>query len=362
MSTNFRFRRHNLDTLIGGISPLDLSNLSIDSVEDAQEFLESYGFDWENAADRKELTSIYQKALVFLKSEILQEGESIPAQLTDVNEAKDMRRLFTYVNDKSETTPLELRKWSGALLKVMHVILHFSHDMYSIFPEEIQKQILGPIEHCVSTDPGMGLTFLRKDSQQETIKLYKFEKKPVKDFRSSILKLLAKRKLFALNIYDNIGVRFVTWTVFDAFRVLRFLMAQSLVHPFHTITDQAVNTVYPNNLLTEVMDNLRTKGDNLEPAEVDLILQKKLHENVDRAEYLVKENNFSGEGYKFIKFVCRKLIRVNVNGFEHRFFYPFEVQVLTRDAYLESIQGEQAHHEYKKRQKAAARRRLLSAD
>jgi uncharacterized protein (TIGR04562 family) len=298
--------------------------------------------------------------LVFLKTEILQEGEELPEILLDVSESKDMRKLFTYVSDKNESIPIELRMWSSALLKVMHVIMHFSHDMYSIFPDEIQKQILGPIEQCVASDPGTGFTFLRKHSQQEEIKLYKFEKKPVKDFRSSILKLLAKRKLFALNLYDNIGVRFVTWTVFDAFRVLRFLMAHSLVHPFHTITDQSVNTVYPTNLLTEVMDNLRTKNETVEPAEVDVILNKKLAENFHRAEYLLKENNFSGEGYKFIKFVCRKLIRVNVNGFEHRFFYPFEVQVLTKDAYLQSIQGEQAHHEYKKRQRAAARRRLLS--
>jgi uncharacterized protein (TIGR04562 family) len=359
MSTNFRFRRHNLETLIGGVSPLDLANLSIESVEDAHEFLCSYGFDWTVEADRKELISLYQKALVFLKSEILLENESLPSQLTDVNESRDMRKLFMYVNDKSDTTPTDLRKWSGALLKVIHVIIHFSHDMYSIFPDEIQKQILGPIEQCITSDPAMGLTYLRKNSHGEGIKLYKFEKKPVKDFRSSILKLLAKRKLFALNLYDNIGVRFVTWTMFDAFRVLRFMMAHSLVHSFHTITDQAVNTIYPANLLLEVMDNLRTRGDDMEPAEVDAVLQKKLHENFHRAEYLLKENNFSGEGYKFIKFVCRKLIRVNVNGFEHRFFYPFEVQVLTKDAYLESIQGEQAHHEYKKRQRSAARRRLL---
>ncbi len=359
-NTNYRFRRHNFETLIGGVSPLDLTTLSIDSMEDAHDFLLSYGFDWASEADRKELMSIYQKALVFLKTEILEDGEVIPEVLADVNEFRDMRKLFTYVNEKSQSTTEELRKWSGALLKIIHVIMHFSHDMLSIFPDEIQKQILGPIEQVVSNDPAMGLTFLRKNSQEEGIKLYKFEQKPVKDFRSSILKLLAKRKLFALNLYDNIGVRFVTWTTFDAFRVLRFLMAHSLIHPFHTITDQSVNTVYPANLLMEVMDNLRTKGETLEPSEVDAILEKKLSDNFHRAEYLLKENNFSGEGYKFIKFVCRKLIRVNVNGFEHRFFYPFEVQVLTRDAYLQSIQGEQAHHEYKKRQRTAARRRLLA--
>jgi len=361
MATNFRFRRHNLETLIGGISPLDLKNLSIDSLEDAQDFMHSYGFDWDNEADRKELFSLYQKALVFLKSEIANDGESIPAILADFNEFKDLRKLFVFVNDKSAAAE-DVRMWSGALLKVMHVIVHFAHDMYSTFPDEISKQILAPIEQCVLADPVLGSTILRKDSRQEGIKLYKFEQKPVKEFRSSILKLLAKRKLFALNLYDNIGVRFVTWTIFDAFQVVRFLMNNSLVHPFHTIGDQSVNTVYPANLLTEVMDNLRTKGDSMESSEVDAFLSKKLLENIHRAEYLVKENNFSGEGYKFIKFVCRKLVRVNVNGFDHRFFYPFEVQVLTKDAYLESIQGEQAHHEYKKRQRLAARRRLLGFD
>ncbi len=359
MSTNYRFRRHNMDTLIGGISPLDLTTISMESVDDAEDFLRSYGFDWADEADRKELLGFYQKAVVFVQSEICREGDVIPSMLTDVNELGDLRKLFLYVNEKTPSISNDLRVWSGALLKVLHVILLYSHDMYSIFPEEIQKQILGPVEKHLHTDPVLGASVLRKNSTEETIRLYKFEQKPIKEFRSSILKLLAKRKLFALNLYDNIGFRFVVNSNFDCYRVLRFLMSNSIVNSFHTITDQSVNTVYPANLFLEVMDHLRTKGESLESQEVDVILQKKLLENVDRAEYLLKENNFSGEGYKFIKFVSRKLIRVNVNGYAHRFFYPFEVQVLTKDAYLLSIQGEQAHHEYKKRQRQAARMRLL---
>lgn len=359
MSTNYRFRRHNMETLIGGISPLDLSSVSMESMDDATDFLLSYGFDWNQEIDRKELIGFYQKALVFLQSEICREGEKIPTLLTDMNELKDLRKLFIYVNDKTPSVSSDLRLWSGALLKVLHVVLLYSHDMYSIFPEEIQKQIMGPVEQHLHSDPVLGASVLRKNSTEEAIRLYKFEQKPVKEFRSSILKLLAKRKLFALNLYDNIGFRFVTNSTFDCFRVLRFLMSNSIVNSFHTITDQSVNTVYPGNLFLEVMDHLRTKGEAMDSLEVDGILQKKLLENYDRAEYLMKENNFSGEGYKFIKFVSRKLIRVNVNGYSHRFFYPFEVQVLTKEAYLQSIQGEQAHHEYKKRQRQAARMRLI---
>lgn len=347
---------------MGGLSALDLRHITIDSVEEAHEFFSSYGFDWDNEHDRKELLSVFQKALVFLQTEILEPSDKFPAELLRYNELKDLRKLLVFVNAKSSHTSDELRKWSGALLKVMHVIVHFSHDMYSIFPDEIQKQILGPFEEHLFTDPAHGNPYLRKNSSDEMIKLYKFEKKPVKDFRSSVLKLLAKRKLFALNLYDNIGIRFVTWNMFDAFRVIRYLMVNALINPFHTLTDQSVNTIYPLNLFSEVMDELRTSNQDVDSNEVDIILQKKLSENHARAEYLLKENNFSGEGYKFIKFVSRRLITVNVNGNMHRFFYPFEVQILTRDAYLESIQSEQAHHEYKKRQRVSARKRLLSID
>lgn len=355
---NYRFRRHNLETLLGGVSSLDLPFMSIDSTEDAHDFLTSYGFDWSEDEDRKKLINFYQKALVFLKTSILEDNEEIPAALSDLNEFKDLRQLLVNVNQKADVSH-EIRLWSCALLKVLHVMIHFSHDMYSIFPEEIQQQILAPINSVLQRDPVASSVSLQKDSQSESIKLYKFEQKPVKDFRSSIVKLLAKRKLFALNIYDNIGVRFVTKNIFDSFRVCRFLTQNGILNSMHSITDQSANTVYPTNLFLEVMDGLRTRGESLDSNEVTVTLQKKLQENQDRAEYLQKENTFSGEGYSFIKFISRRLIRVEINGEPHRFFYPFEVQIVTQEDYLKSFSGDQAHSSYKNRQRIAARRRLL---
>jgi uncharacterized protein (TIGR04562 family) len=358
MSVSYQFRRHTLETLLGGVSPLDLAQISVDSVEEAQNLLHNYGYDWNDEEDRRQLISFYHKALVFLKSEMMEETDKIPDPIGDFNQFKDLRQLFVFASEKNGA-PLDLRRWSCALLKAMHVIVHFSHDMYSIFPAEIKKQILGPIEQCLVSDPVAGATMLKKSSEEELIKLYKFEQKPVKDFRSSIVKLLAKKKLIALNLYDNIGVRFVTRNIFDSFRVARFLMKNSLVSSLQGINDQAVNTIYPVNLFLEVMDNLRTKNDDLDSAQVDALLEKKLQEHGERAEYITKDNHFSGEGYTFMKFVCRKLIRVNVNGADHRFFYPFEVQIMTKEAYLESIQGDQAHAAYKQRQKQSARIRLF---
>lgn len=356
MSINFRFRRHNLYSLLGGISPLDLTRLSIDSLEEAGDFIRSYGFDWEDKDDRKLLLSFYQKALVFLKEQILEEDEEVPKPIDDFNEFQDLRQLFVFVNPKVEQSE-ELRKMSCALLKIMHLFVHFSHDIYSAFPEEIKNQTLKPLNQYVVQDSVAGATYLR--NKTESIKLYKFEQKPIKDAHSGILKLLAKRKVYALNIYDNIGVRFVTKNKFDTFRVVRFLLQNSVVSAKHSIPNQAVNSVYPLNLFFEAMDNLRTKTEDFDFDQVEAIIDKKLEENQDRAEYLVKENDFSGEGYKFIKFISRRLIRVKVNGEIHRFFYPYEVQVMTQDDYLESIQGDQAHHAYKQRQRVAARRRLF---
>jgi uncharacterized protein (TIGR04562 family) len=70
-----------METLIGGISPLDLTTISMESVDDAEDFLRSYGFDWSEEVDRKELMGFYQKAVVFVQSEICREGDVIPSVL-----------------------------------------------------------------------------------------------------------------------------------------------------------------------------------------------------------------------------------------------------------------------------------------
>lgn len=354
---NFRFRQHNLYSLMGGLSPLDLKRLSIDSLEEAGDFIRSYGFNWDDEDDRKLLLSFYHKSLVFLKDKILEEGEEIPSPIDDFNNFKDLRQLFVYSNPNLSDNSEPLQKMACAMLKVMHLMVHFSHDMYSLFPKEITEQVLKPFESCLVDDSMAGAQFLKNET--ESIKLYKFEQKPIKDSHSGLLKLLAKRKVFALNMYDNIGVRFVTKNRFDSFRVVRFLLQNAIVSATHSIPNQAVNLIYPVNLFLEVMDNLRTKSEHIEVDELEELLQKKLSENKDRAEYLEKDNKFTGAGYEFIKFVSRRMVKVKVGDETHRFFCPYEVQIMTQDAYLDSIQGELSHKKYKERQRVAARRRLF---
>lgn len=353
---NFRFRRNNFDSLLGGQSPLDFVRLSIDSVDEAEDFLRSYGFDWQDPEDQKQILEYYQRALVFVKERILEEGESLPDPIGDYNEFKDVRYLFFYANPKNHKSE-ELQKMSCALLKVMHLIVHFTHDIYSLFPQEISSQILKPLNRNVVEDPVAGATFLKNES--DSVRLYKFEQKPIKDMHSGILKLLARPKVFALSIYDSIGVRYVANNELDAFRVMRFLVLNSVISAKHTIPNQSVNSVYPVNLFMEVMDQIRTSSKDMGGEAVMELMDKKLKDHADRAQYMVKDNVHTGAGYQFMKFISRRLVKIKKDGETHRFFYPFEVQVLTKESYLQSIQGELAHDKYKSRQTQAARRRLL---
>ncbi|MEO0336794.1 MAG: hypothetical protein AAF202_10385 [Pseudomonadota bacterium] len=73
-------------------------------------------------------------------------------------------------------------------------------------------------------------------------------------------------------------------------------------------------------------------------------------------------NQFSSQDYRFIKFITRKLIRIpagNEESSPFSFFYPYEVQIVDYETYLQNLSGGASHAEYKKRQKRKARMRVL---
>ncbi|MEQ1875844.1 MAG: TIGR04552 family protein, partial [Bdellovibrionia bacterium] len=62
--------------------------------------------------------------------------------------------------------------------------------------------------------------------------------------------------------------------------------------------------------------------------------------------------------YRAIKFIARRLIEIEKPEKFH-FFFPYEVQIVDYDTYLKNLSGPEAHEQYKKRQREAARRRVL---
>jgi len=193
------------------------------------------------------------------------------------------------------------------------------------------------------------------------------EIKPFKATASSVIKLLARPERVALTLLDKLGVRFVTHSVFDSFRVIRFLVDQHIVSYPHIIPDQSSNTLFPLNLFMEAMEELRVRPEGglteSTPEEIQKLLEKCMEEHRSRAEFRERHNEFSGPEHRFIKFINRKLITVAVGPLESqrafRFFYPFEIQIIDAETYSSHLSGPTAHNEYKNRQRRRARERVL---
>jgi uncharacterized protein (TIGR04562 family) len=198
------------------------------------------------------------------------------------------------------------------------------------------------------------------------IRLHKFEIKPFKTTSSSVIKLLARPEKVALTLLDKLGVRIVTRSIFDSFRVVRFLIDAHLVSYPHIIPDQSNNTLYPLNLFIETMTELKIRekqNEKFSSADIESLLIERLSKAAERANFLDKENHFSGPEHRFIKFINRKLITVSLGPSEtqraFRFFYPYEIQIIDQDTYSKSLVGPTAHDEYKSRQRLKARRRVF---
>lgn len=372
-SENFYFNPSVLSCAVGGISAIDLPQLEITSFAEASAFCQNYGFDLQNPQSLERAWLVHRRAVAFLRDHLLEPGESIPECLSDPVQLQSPAHLLVYASPKYAEAPqgsggdeLDLRKWSCALLRIMHVYFHLESDLFSYFFNDIQDQILKPVQSHIFTEPGSDTVSLGSLQSENSIRLHKFEVKPFKATSSSIVKLLAKSDAITLTLLDKLGMRFVTRSVFDAFRVIRYLFDKHLVSFPHIIPDQSINTIYPTNLFLEVMSELRDQpgSEGFSPDRIQTLLDEHLSAAGHRAQWREKPNAYTDKDYRFIKFINRKLIEVNLQQAEGSprpfgFFYPFEIQIMDYQTYLNHLSGPSAHDQYKDRQRKAARLRVL---
>ncbi len=354
-----------LDSAVGGLSALDLSRLDIGSLDEANAFLQTYGYDLQNPRHTERVWLIHRRAVAFLRDHLLEPSEQIPEVLTDPGQLQSPAYLLIYASQQSADEQT-LQHWSCAILRIMHVYSHVENDLFSFFFNEIQEQILKPLQSHILTAPGSDSVMLGSGSEGESIPLLKFEVKPFKATSSSIIKLLAKPDAITLTLLDKLGVRFVTRSTVDAFRVIRYLFDKHLVSYPHIIPDQSNNTLYPVNLFLEVMEQLRHSATQPELAEVQGALDRHLAAAGARAEWREKPNMYTDKKYRFIKFINRKLIDVSIGQGQEQlrpfsFFYPYEIQIMDYETYLQHLSGPSAHDQYKERQRKAARLRVMGA-
>ncbi len=365
-SSVFNFNRQMLECVVGGVSALDIARLNIQSADEARQFTLTYGYDLADPASAEQLWATHRRSVALIKDELLDDGEQIPERVADQRSLGELSNLLIIASSR-RLEDRELQRWACAILRVMHVYVHLRNDLFSAFRDEIQLQILKPLQDSILHDVQSGTTILGATGPDGGIPLAKFEIKPFKATASSVIKLLARPERVALTLLDKLGVRFVTQSVFDSFRVIRFLVDQHIVSYPHIIPDQSSNTLYPLNLFMEVMEQLKARqtASGVEPSsqEAQALLDKCIEEHRSRAEFRERHNEFSGPEHRFIKLINRKLITVAVGPLEtqraFRFFYPFEIQIMDTETYRSHLSGPTAHNEYKNRQRRKARERVL---
>jgi len=361
-SSHYQFDPNALSVLADGVSILDQPKLHIHNPQEADAFLKSYGFDLSLIQDQKRLWYFHRRAVVLLTEKLKFNILDIPEKIHDPEKLIDLRNLLIWASQISDTS---LQKWSCAILRCLHVFIHAETDLFSFYAEEIQKQILIPFERSIAQEDQLYLRSFTKEGHGQ-IKLLKFQSKPFKTSSSTVIKLLAKPDAVAMKVFDKVGVRFVTNTIFDTFQVLRFLVEENLISFPHIMPDQSSNNMYPVKEFLEICKKLEKKHGQLhklDSEKIDRLLKKQLEiSSAGFLNFFRKENSFSAKDFKYIKFITRKLIRIQeakVSGSEFSFFYPFEVQILNKESYDKMQSGDLQHEAYKNRQVEAARERVF---
>ncbi len=373
----FEFNRQMLDCVVGGVSALDIPRLNIENRDQARSFINAYGYDILDPVQAELLWSIYRRSVSLIREQLLDPGEVIPPTLADSAKLVDLSELLIQASSQ-KPEDRELQRWACAILRVMHVFVHLRNDLFSAFRDEIQTQILSPLQSALAEDEA-GTMILGPSADDGGTRLHKFEIKPFKTTASSVIKLLARPERVALTLLDKLGVRFVTRNAFDSFRVIRFLFENHILSYPHIIPDQSNNTLYPVNLFMEVMEELKSrkpvssagqlqgkvdgKVEDQLAKEIQKLLKMRLDGEPSRAQYRLKSNEFSDPDYRFIKFINRKLVTVTIGASDSqrafKFFYPYEIQVMDQDTFIRNLSGPMAHDEYKNRQRRKARDRVL---
>lgn len=400
LRSQYDFRWDVLDVIIGGKSTLDaLHGFQLESMDEADRFIQSYGYDLENPIERAEVLGNFHEALNFARKYFLQpenpEGLriDIPRKIVELADIRELFLMasFAHPGQAEDDAGIALRNWACSLLKVMHTIAHIDKDLRASYFSDLQQQIFDRFYKAIHRS-GDGQLFLgESESDPLRVDLVAFETKPKKSRDSTILKLLHKPENVAEDIFDRVGIRFITITRLGALRVVKYLKDKMIVMPPNIKPSRSRNTLVDLDVFRAQLD------DALKRADAGALDPQGLLEELHAAcvpPVSSKDNPHSSEFYRAIQFTCRQLIKlknplyedvrelkslVRTKGAQEdiartidridlkyvtkeiRFFYPYEVQVVDAKSAEENERGRSAHSEYKKAQIQTALKRVMGA-
>ncbi|MGZ3789939.1 MAG: TIGR04552 family protein [Bacteriovorax sp.] len=388
-----------LDVVVGGKSALDTKNFlgPMSSIEQVNQFLKGYGLDPNDHVAKAELFGNFQEAVQFIKRYFLKEGNPDGLDLRLPNSLlmiSDISQLFLMA---TEDTPQkkEDKLWAEAILKVMHTIMHADKDLRSNYFNIVQTQIFDRFYKYIFRGDDDKL-YIGIKGTQDVVALVDFETKSKKTRESVIIKLLHKAENVAEELFDRIGVRFVTNTRFDTLRVIRFLLEKNIVIPHNNKPSRAINTMIDLHRFKEAHQRVIKMAirNNLSEERFVAAMEREIQECNLLGE-TSERNKFTSKSYQSIQFTCRQLIEyknpflqefndlrriakklnpeenelarrvlsmdISLVARDIRFFYPYEIQVVDQVAFMENSQGDASHQEYKRQQVQSAMRRIFKA-
>lgn len=364
---------------------MDARRLEIRSIDDAEDFLDSYGYDWKIEEDRKELEALRIEAIDFIERDLLYDEPHLVI-LRDVRIERDIRKILLWSSDMAYP---ERQKWAWVIFRVMHTFSHSGSYFDDKYGDAIREQILGRFRPHVFSD-GDAISL---GTGPGAISLSVFDIRGRKARSSAVLKLLHKREAGGADIFDWVGVRLVTHDRYDALRVVRYLREHNVVNFMQLQPGRTRNTLLD---VDKIEEDLRELNDLARAAKIpDYRIETELRDRVNAHTYPSPPeksyNPNSSLAYHSIQFTCMQRIRVRdrdnvvVRSFfdripvrenpmvkalrvyadriepssDIRFMFPFELQILDQHSYELSRSGLASHHVYKERQRQRVKERLL---
>ena len=387
------------DVVVGGKSALDTKNFlgPMSTIEQVNQFLKGYGYDPQDNVAQSELFGNFQEALQFIKRYFLKEANpdgldiKIPNSLLMIS---DISQLFLMATDDN-IVKKEDKLWAEAILKVMHTIMHVDKDLRSNYFNIVQTQIFDRFYKYVFRSDDNKL-FIGVKGTDDVVPLVDFETKSKKTRESVIIKLLHKAENVAEELFDRVGVRFITHSRFDTLRLIRFLLEKNIVIPHNNKPSRTINTMIDMVKFKEAHQGLLKMAirNNLSEDRFLAAMERAAVES-QKEPSESDHNKHTSKAYQSIQFTCRQLIEyknpflqefndlrkfaktcnpeenelarkvlnmdISLVARDIRFFYPYEIQVVDHEAFKANSQGEASHVEYKRHQVRSAMRRVFKA-
>lgn len=331
------WRSTSVRTALKGLSFIDVKRIHIHSLQEAHDFLACYGFDLNDPADVAELEGLRLESIEFIQEELLINGELIPLAL---QEEKSISQYLLYASGHG---PRALAAWSGSILRVIHTFTH-SHSYFNdLYHDTIREQIFDRFNAHIHRNGDL--------CALGELKLEKFEFRAAKSRRSVAMKMMHKTENVSADIFDWIGIRFVTKYRSDVLDVLAFLRENHIVTYANIKPSKSRNTLFDLDWIIKSMN----KGIPIKEIRAQMQIM-----DYPSVEKRIANNPFSELSYHSVQITCRQRIKIKQpDGTMLRFFFPFELQLMDLDSYIKSREGMASHDEYKKRQKKAVRQRVL---